>query len=205
MKTIILLDSPNLYRIGLKTYLQKLLIKVKIIEFETWQQAEYKLKKTSINYLFIGIETINNQEFKEIISFKKKHPLIKLIVLSLNFDNNEFNKDTNSNHLEIDAILSKNTSENSILEMMKTINADKKYYCIDFLQKNIIIQKNNTLSTREFEILQQIATGRDANEIAAQMYISIHTFRTHRKNIMKKTGIHSTSELILYAIREKIV
>ncbi|MFC7772614.1 response regulator transcription factor [Flavobacterium sp. GCM10027622] len=205
MKTIILLDSPNLYRIGLKTYLQKLLIKVKIIEFETWQQAEDKLKKTSINYLFIGIETINNQEFKEIISFKKKHPLIKLIVLSLNFDNNEFNKDTNSNHLEIDAILSKNTSENSILEMMKTINADKKYYCIDFLQKNIIIQKNNTLSTREFEILQQIATGRDANEIAAQMYISIHTFRTHRKNIMKKTGIHSTSELILYAIREKIV
>lgn len=205
MKTIILLDSPNLYRIGLKTYLQKLLIKVKIIEFETWQQAEDKLKKTSINYLFIGIETISNQEFKEIISFKKKHPLIKLIVLSLNFDNNEFNKDTNSNHLEIDAILSKNTSENSILEMMKTINADKKYYCIDFLQKNIIIQKNNTLSTREFEILQQIATGRDANEIAAQMYISIHTFRTHRKNIMKKTGIHSTSELILYAIREKIV
>lgn len=205
MKTLILLDSPNLFRIGLKTYLQKLLIKVKIIELETWQQLEQKIKNSTIDYLFVSPENINQQELEKVISIKKLQPSIKIIIVSNSLDTINFSNTTFFTYQDVDAVISKNVSENVIFEMMKTINNHKKYYCIDFLQKNILKQKTKNLSARELEILKQIAHGQDSNEIANKLYISIHTFRTHRKNIMKKTGIHSTSELIIYAIKEKLI
>jgi len=65
-------------------------------------------------------------------------------------------------------------------------------------------ENDQKLTLREFEILKQIAKGNDGKKIASQLFISIHTFRTHRKNIMKKTGRHTTPELILYALENKI-
>ena len=205
MKTLIVLDAPNLYRIGLKTYLQKLLIKVKILEIETWQQLEQKLKTTSIDFLFVAPENLNHQEMEKVIAIKQIQPSVKIIIMSQSVDSIQLAQNAFFSYLDLDAVISKNVSENVIFEMMRTISNNKKYYCLDFLQKNIIKHKTKNLSARELEILKQIACGQDANEIAAKLYISIHTFRTHRKNIMKKTGIHSTSELILYAIKEKIV
>ena len=205
MKTLILLDSPNLFRIGLKTYLQKLLIKVKIHEIETWQQLDQKLKKHIVDYLFVSPENLNQQELEKVIGLKQIQPSIKLIIINQPIDSPILTEMKSFSYLDVDAVISKNISENVIFEMMKTINNQKKYYCLDFLQKCIITPKTKNLSSREIEILKQIALGQDSNEIASKLYISIHTFRTHRKNIMKKTGIHSTSELILYALKEKIV
>jgi DNA-binding NarL/FixJ family response regulator len=205
LKTLILLDSPNLFRIGLKTYLQKLLIKVKIIEIETWEQLDQKLKKYTVDYLFVSPENLNLQELEKVIALKQLIPSIKVIIMSQVIDSEGLTAANFIPYQDIDAVISKNVSENVIFEMMKTINNDKKYFCMDFLQQNIIRNKTKNLSSREIEILKQIALGQDSNEIASKLYISIHTFRTHRKNIMKKTGIHSTSELILYAIKEKIV
>lgn len=205
MKTLIILDSPNLFRIGLKTYLQKLLIKVKIVEIETWHQLEQKIKATNIDYLFVSPENLNAHELETTIAVRQLQPSMKIVIMSQLVDTTDFSQNNLFSYLDVDAVISKNVAENVIFEMMKTINNHKKYYCIDFLQKNIIRHKTKNLSAREIEILKQIARGQDSKEIASKLYISIHTFRTHRKNIMKKTGIHSTSELILYAIKEKIV
>lgn len=55
------------------------------------------------------------------------------------------------------------------------------------------------LSYRETEIVQLIATGLANKEIAEKLYLSIHTIKTHRKNIIKKLGFtfKHASELIL--------
>lgn len=50
---------------------------------------------------------------------------------------------------------------------------------------------------REFEILQLLKNGLSSEEIGRQIFISTHTVDTHRRNILKKTGKHNTSELII--------
>jgi DNA-binding CsgD family transcriptional regulator len=60
-----------------------------------------------------------------------------------------------------------------------------------------ILLKGNIFSDCEFKILQLLATGLSTEEIAAKLIKSIHTISTHRRNILKKTGSHSTQELIL--------
>jgi len=60
----------------------------------------------------------------------------------------------------------------------------------------------SVLSAREREVLQMLAEGRTAKEIAGALNVSIKTVETHRKNIMDKLNIHSIAELTKYAIRE---
>jgi DNA-binding NarL/FixJ family response regulator len=61
------------------------------------------------------------------------------------------------------------------------------------------------LSTREREILQLIAEGRAAKEIAYRLAISIKTVAFHRDNLKRKLGLRSTAELTKHAIEQGLV
>ena len=60
------------------------------------------------------------------------------------------------------------------------------------------------LTAREREVVQLIAEGRSSKQVGDVLGISVKTVDTHRANLMRKLGIHSVSELVRYAIREKI-
>jgi DNA-binding NarL/FixJ family response regulator len=61
------------------------------------------------------------------------------------------------------------------------------------------------LTPREREILQLLAEGKSNKEVAQLLNISVNTAEAHRANIMLKLGVHSLAELVMYAIRNKII
>jgi DNA-binding NarL/FixJ family response regulator len=61
------------------------------------------------------------------------------------------------------------------------------------------------LSSREREVLQLLAEGRVNKEIGVALGITTKTVETHRSRIMGKLEIHSMSELVRYAIRNRII
>lgn len=61
------------------------------------------------------------------------------------------------------------------------------------------------LSKREIDVLVAVAKGMMNKEIADTMNISIHTVITHRKNIVRKTGIKSVAALTVYAILNNLI
>jgi two-component system, NarL family, response regulator NreC len=61
------------------------------------------------------------------------------------------------------------------------------------------------LTDREREILQLVAEGKTNKEVASRLNLSVHTVDTHRGNILQKLSLHSVPELILYAVRKKII
>jgi len=58
------------------------------------------------------------------------------------------------------------------------------------------------LTARERELLQLLAEGMTAKQIAKTLRVSVKTVETHRRNIAQKLGAGSVAELIKYAIRE---
>jgi len=62
-----------------------------------------------------------------------------------------------------------------------------------------------SLTAREREIVQLLAEGKLNKEVADILGISVKTVETHRTNIMRKLRFHSISELVRYAIRNKLV
>ncbi|RIL04908.1 MAG: DNA-binding response regulator [Proteobacteria bacterium] len=63
----------------------------------------------------------------------------------------------------------------------------------------------DALSDREREVLQLVAEGLSAKEIAARLGLSVKTAEAHRSNIMGKLGIRRTSLLVRFAIREGVI
>ena len=65
--------------------------------------------------------------------------------------------------------------------------------------------RDRELSPRELEILQLIVGGKSTKEIANHLALSENTVGAHRANIMRELGIHKTAELVVYAIRNRLV
>lgn len=61
------------------------------------------------------------------------------------------------------------------------------------------------LTPREREVVQLVAEGKSTKEIAQVLHISAKTAENHRTNIMRKLKVNSSTELVRYAIRNKII
>jgi DNA-binding NarL/FixJ family response regulator len=61
------------------------------------------------------------------------------------------------------------------------------------------------LTLREREVVQLVGEGKTSKEVATLLGITVKTAETHRSNIMVKLKLHSTVELVLYAVRNEIV
>jgi len=73
------------------------------------------------------------------------------------------------------------------------------------MQERQIEDSYELLTTREREVLQLLAEGRNNKEVATILNLSLHTVETHRGNILQKLNLHSGAELILYAIRKGVI
>ncbi len=90
--------------------------------------------------------------------------------------------------------------------------AENKYELLETMKKiNRALQDDDTqtessgLTQREKVILNRVVRGQTTQEIADELFLSVHTVNTHRKNISNKLGIKTLSGLIVYALMNKIV
>jgi DNA-binding NarL/FixJ family response regulator len=70
---------------------------------------------------------------------------------------------------------------------------------------NSIMGRPARLSIREREVVQLVSEGKTSREMAQLLGVTVKTAESHRNNIMNKLELHSTVELVLYAIRNQIV
>jgi len=73
------------------------------------------------------------------------------------------------------------------------------------LRQKGIVDRYQSLSEREREIFQLIAEGHSNKEIAELLSVSPSTVETHRTHILQKLDVHSTAELVLYAVRRGVI
>jgi DNA-binding NarL/FixJ family response regulator len=207
MKNFLIADSENLHIIGLKYTLKKLVKSPNLKIVNSREELFKSLDSGVVECLIIDPNNIFLFYDDDLRILKTNYPKCKIIILSY-FKNkqtiNSFLKDN------INGFISKDCEEQTIYDALYKIEHGERYLCPKTLSALIDAfvlpneENDQKLTLREFEILKQIAKGNDGKKIASQLFISIHTFRTHRKNIMKKTGRHTTPELILYALENKI-
>jgi DNA-binding NarL/FixJ family response regulator len=72
------------------------------------------------------------------------------------------------------------------------------------LQQRGLQDSYDLLTEREKEILQLLAEGKSNKDVAGILNLSTNTVETHRTRIMQKLDLHSTAEIVLYAVRKGI-
>lgn len=109
--------------------------------------------------------------------------------------------------------LLKECDETEILGAIHAVSKGEKFFCskvLDILLERTIGGNNDDcaptrLTIREIDIVRLMAKGLTAQEIADKLTLSIHTVYTHRKNIMRKLGASSASEVVRYAFQTALV
>lgn len=104
----------------------------------------------------------------------------------------------------------KNVSKEELLHAVQQVYTNKEYYVSDvteLLLKGLLTShtSDSIFSDRELEVLRYICKGRSNEQIADLLFISEKTIATHRRNIMKKAGVKKSTELIVWALDNKIV
>jgi len=97
----------------------------------------------------------------------------------------------NINHLKEDEDLS-----------LAVFNGDNKELS---LKKVVGCNRGNFFTEREIDVLRLLGKGLKSEDVKYILNISLHTVRTHRRNMLKKTGLDNTSQLINFAIKEGIL
>ena len=73
------------------------------------------------------------------------------------------------------------------------------------LQSRGLTDSYDLLTDREKQVLQLLAEGRSNKEAAAILDVGLSTIETHRSNLMQKLNLHSTADIVLYAVRKRLI
>lgn len=115
-------------------------------------------------------------------------------------------------------LLSKNIIKGELIYALKVVAQGGTYFGRGYTEEKLkeilemhtpadpaVVFQDSELSRREIEVLKLVCDGYSSSEIALALEIGKKTVDTHRSSIMKKLGVENTSQLIKYAIKNRIV
>ncbi|MCB0564018.1 MAG: response regulator transcription factor [Phaeodactylibacter sp.] len=210
--SIILADSQYLVRLGLRHLIRsKEQFKV-VAEATKEQQLLQQIKTFTPQVVILDYNQPENFSQSTVEQIKRAAPRTNILIISA--DNNKKNI-YDILELGVNSYLTKACGEDEIIDAIRATARGEKFFCtkvLDFLLEKTFSKNNGSelcnttpLTPREVEIVQLIAQGLIAKEIAGRLNLSTHTVYTHRKNIMKKLKFNTASELVLYAVNMGIV
>jgi two-component system response regulator NreC len=112
--------------------------------------------------------------------------------------------------------LLKDSAEYDLIQAVKAVNDGKAFFSpaiskmlvedyMRQMKERGVEDSYELLTTREREVMQLLAEGKNNKDVAAMLNLSLYTVETHRSNIFQKLNFHSGAELILYAIRKGVI
>ncbi len=110
--------------------------------------------------------------------------------------------------------VTKTAGVNEMLKAVRAIAEGQTYLCQDAANAMAEAVRGNgktgspsgeTLGRRERDVLRLLAEGKTSQQIGEQLHIATGTVDVHRRNIMRKLGLHTVAELTQYAIREGLI
>jgi DNA-binding NarL/FixJ family response regulator len=114
------------------------------------------------------------------------------------------------------AYLLKDATDEDLLPALRAVAAGRPFFSpsvtgvliedyVRQLQARGLTDSYHLLTDREREVLQLLAEGRSNKEVAALLDVGVSTIETHRANLMQKLNLHNTAEIVLYAVRKRII
>jgi DNA-binding CsgD family transcriptional regulator len=164
----------------------------------------FELTKRSISFASLCKKELFNEPFKSIltIDFRVKHKEGHYI--KLNRQSCCFKMDIEGNMILSMSLF----TEVSHLRKSETFNVfyhgdTKNIFQFDDLIKKY--QKDYKITIKEKVVLNMLADGKSATDIAQGLGLSVHTIIFHRKNLLRKTGSKNTAELVKFAFENSLI
>ncbi|MES2799371.1 MAG: response regulator transcription factor [Bacteroidota bacterium] len=211
---ILLADSNDLVRLGLKTIINSMVNTTIVGEARSNSELLALSAKSKVDLLVIDYTSFGF-DIDVIPQVITKNSQLKVLAITP-----EQTATTLINALKsgVMSYVKKDCDLEEIQDAVKETFSGKNFFCGKIIEtiQNAEIDVDNIdidsftcgpiiLSEREAEIIKLIAEGLTNAEIAKQLFLSNHTVNTHRKNIMSKLGVKNTAGIVMYAVKTQLV
>jgi two-component system, NarL family, response regulator NreC len=210
---ILLADDHTLIRRGLRALLERQNGFSVVAEAADGRQAVETAAAVNpdVAVIDIGMPNLNGIEAARRIT--EKRPETAVVILSMHADESYVLRALKSGAR---GYLLKDSPEEDLINAIRAVHNGKAFFSPEIskmlaedymrqMRQRGVEDSYELLTHREREILQMLGEGNSNKEVATKLNLSLHTVETHRGNLLEKLNLHSTAELILYAVRKGIV
>jgi two-component system, NarL family, response regulator NreC len=210
---ILLADDHTVVRKGLRLLLESQPGFQVIAEAANGREAVTlaEQNQTDVVVMDVAMPLLNGIEAARQISAKL--PQTSIVFLSMHSDESYVLRALKAGAR---AYLLKDSAEHDLIQAIEAVTDGKAFFSpaiskmlvedyVRQMQERQVEDSYELLTTREREILQLLAEGKNNKDVANLLNLSLYTVETHRSNIFQKLNLHSGAELILYAIRKGVI
>lgn len=211
---LLLADSNQLIRVGLKSTLSGLAEVHAIVEISNGKQLIDFALQGGMAVVLIDY-TAEGFDINDVIASLRLNPSLKFIGLTY----------LQSPQTLVDALrggvmsyIKKDCDLQEISDAVIETAKGNKFFCgkiletiskanldVDDIDHGVLTCDPVLMSDRENEIIVLIAEGYTNDQIAEMLFLSKHTVNTHRKNILFKLGVKNTAGIVMYAVKTQLV
>ena len=210
---ILLADDHTMVRDGLRARLEPQQDFAIVAEAADGRECVQKAEETSPDVVMMDIAMPKMNGIEATRRVLTANPAIGVVILSMHQDESYVLQSLNAG---AKGYLLKDSPREDILAAVRSAANGRAFLSRKvsrILQEDYIEQLRSKglddtfdlLTDREREILQLLAEGRANKEVASLLNIGLTTVETHRGHILRKLSLHGTADLILYAVRKKII
>jgi len=206
---IIIADDHAIVREGLKQIVAEEKDMLVCGEAEDAAALMELLQKEKWSIVVLDINMPGKSGLEALKDIKQLYPDLPVLILSM-FSEDQYG--LRAIKAGASGYLKKVSATTELVIAIRKIVSGRKYINPELAEKlaeNLENHKNNLLheklSDREYQIMCNIALGKSAEEIAAELSLSINTIYTYRNRILEKMSMKSNVELTQYAIQNKLI
>ena len=208
MKLLIADDHP-IVRNGIKDIIQDISASFEIDEAENAHEVVQKVITNDYDVIILDISMPGGGGLNALKQIKVSKPDTKVLMLSIYDDEQYINRALKAG---ASGYLTKSVASDELELAIKKILNGEKYLSSEVASKMASYiytqrekQKHELLSEREYQVFLYIVQGHTTSEIAEELHLSPKTISTYRDRIMDKMEMSRNSELIHYALKNKLI
>ncbi len=209
---ILLADDHTIVRKGIRSLLDREPSFEVVGEAENGREAVDKTLELNPDVVLLDHTMPLLNGLEALRQIKRLRPETRVIVLTMH---------TNEEYIfqflqaGAEGYLVKQTAPTDLVEAIRAVHAGQSFLS-PAISRTVIdeyvrraaptrVDSLDKLTDREREVLQLLAEGYTASEIAAMLHISVKTVGVHRMNLMQKLELNNNADLIKFALRKGII
>lgn len=199
---ILIADDHQMFLDGLKLIFAADISYEIVAEAKSGKEVLDKLSEQEIDIAILDVNMPHPNGFETCKFIREHYPACKVIILSMYSEMQFVNEFMKSGAL---AYVLKNAGTIELHNALRAVSKGEIYISKELKDDSIETHpkddfvKTLSLTKRELEIIKLLSMEKSSQQIADQLFLSVYTVNTHRKNILQKLGIKNSLGLIKFA------